>query len=291
MTTTHRYFDLIDFVSRINEVYVGAQVMQSVARRMDTLITTKTRQLLREVRDAAIQRGDADSYNDTAEQLRGLNVGEEWFAATGLDRGVIEEIVRLTALRGYAHERASELTALTTDWQGRPRRYEAPDLEDVFRSEPSTKVSSQVKSRIDMSSKGLADAYGIDVNILRERRLAAQQRQAQDRAAAVMETADLAWWCYTTALRSQPTELEAMKRDLTIVTQQRALEEGFPCLQPETQVALIKGAQQAADRAMSFAENERSLTDAEFARILACSIKVQKELDTALTAPKLAATV
>jgi len=137
-----------------------------------------------------------------------------------------------------------------------------------------------------MSSKALAEAYGLDANVLRERRLAAQKRQAEDRAEAVVETADLAWWCYRACLSNQLTELEGLKRDIVVVTQQMAKEQGFVGLSVETQLALITGARQAAERAITFAESERNLTDTEFARILACALKAVKDLDSAMTAPK-----
>lgn len=286
MNTTHRYFDLIDFTRKIPEAFIAAQVAQSVAWRMDTLITSKTRQVLREVREAAVLRGDAERYNETADMLRSLNVADEWFKATGLDRGVHDELVRLSALREVMHDTAAELTALVFDWQGRPRQYDKPDLEDVFRAAPNTRVSSTVKQRVELTSKALADAFGLDAQVLRERRLAAQQRQAQDRAEAVLETADIAWWCYTEILRNQPDELEAQKRGDTVLTQTDAKEQGFSHLSEETQLALIQGARQAAERAMSFAESDRNLTDSEFTRILACAMKVSKDLDSVLRAPK-----
>ena len=288
MSTTHQYFDLRHFVSTINETYVAAQVAQSVAWRMDILITSKARALLRDVRETGLRIGEAERYADTAAMLRDLNVGEEWFKQTGLDRGVIEEITRLTALRQPMHELAGELTAMNLDWQGRPRSYEIPELESVFRAPPNTKISSQVKARVELTSKALAEAYGVDEKILRERRLAAQKRQAEDRAENTMETADLAWWCYEQALRAEPTELEAMKRDYALVTQGLALEQGFPCLAKDTQVVLITAARGAADRSIQFAEGERSMTDTEFARILACAMKAQKDLDQVLRAGKFA---
>lgn len=291
MSTTHQYFDLHHFVSHIVETYVAAQVAQSVAWRMDILITSKARSLLRGVRDTGLRIGAAEHYNETAAMLRDLNVGEEWFKQTGLDRGVIEEITRLTALRQPMHELACELTAMNLDWQGRPRSYTIPDLEDVFHAPPNTKVSSLVKSRIEITSKALADAYGVDEKVLRERRLAAQKRQAEDRAESTMETADLAFWCYQQALRAEPTELEAMKRDYPLVTQSLALEQGFPALAKDTQVALITAARGAADRSVQFAEGERSMTDTEFARVLACALKVQKDLDQVLRAGKFAESV
>lgn len=286
MSTTHIYFDLLGMVKKINEPFVAAQVMQSVAWRMDTLITSKTRAILRTLREEAVIAGRADSYNETAAMLRDANTAEEWFKATGLDRGLIEEITRLTALREVTHESAAELTALNWDWQGRPRQYEIPDLEEVFHAQPNTRISSQVKSRIEMSSKALAEAYGLDTAVLRERRLATQKRQAEDRAEAIIETADLAWWCYRACLSSQPTELEGLKRDVVVVTQQLALEQGFAGLSIETQLALITGARQAAERAITFAESQRSMADTEFARILACALKTVKDLESAMSAPK-----
>lgn len=289
MSTTHVYFDLRNFISTITETYVAAQVAQSVAWRMDIAITSKARVLLRSIRETAVKLGSAETYGETAAMLRDLNVGEEWFKQAGLDRGVVEEITRLTALRVPMHELAGELTAMNLDWQGRPRSYEIPDLEEVFRAPPNTKISSTVKARVEITSKALAEAYGVDEKVLRERRLAAQKRQAEDRAENTMETADLAWWCYEQALRAEPTELDAMKRDYPLVTQGMALEQGFPALSKETQVVLITAARGAANRSIQFAEGERSLTDTEFARILACALKVQKDLEQVLNANKFAA--
>lgn len=288
MSTTHQYFDLRHFVSTITEPYVAAQVAQSVAWRMDIIITSKARAMLREVRETGLRLGEAERYNETANMLRDLKVGEDWFKQTGLDRGVFEEVTRLTALRMPMHELAAELTSLNLDWQGRPRNYDIPELESVFTAPPNTKISSQVKARVEITSKALAEAYGVDEKVLRERRLAAQKRQAEDRAENTMETADLAWWCYIEMLKAEPTELEAQKRDYDLITQGTALEQGFPCLSKETQFVLINAARGAADRAVTFAEGERSMTDTEFARVLACAMKVQKDLDQVMRAGKFA---
>ena len=292
MSTTHQYFDLRHFVSTINETYVAAQVAQSVAWRMDILITSKARALLRAAREVARQNDIEVGANDeTAEILRGIGTSDDWAKQLGVKHSIVEELTRLTALRTPLHELAGELTSMNLDWEGRPRSYEIPELESVFHAPPSTKVSSTIKARVEITSKALAEAYGVDEKILRERRLSAQKRQAEDRAQAVMETADLAWWCYEQALRAEPTELEAMKRDRPLITQGLALEQGFPCLDKDTQVVLITAARGAADRSIQFAEGERSMTDTEFARILACAMKAQKDLDQVLRANKFAEVV
>lgn len=286
MNTTHRYFDLFEYIPTITEAYVAAQVAQSTAWRIDTLITGKARSLLRTLREEAVLRGDADKYSETAAMLRDLAVGEQWFKATGLDSNTIEDIIRLNALRQRVHESAAELTALQLDWTGRPRKYEIPTIEEAFYAEPNTKVSASVKARIEISSRALAEAYGIDPQVLRERRLAAQQRQAVDRAESVMETADLAYWVYQQALQAMPTELESLKRQEQPLTAALALEEGFVRLSMTTQITLVTNARQAAERAITFAESERNLTDSEFARILACALATTKHLTGVLNSER-----
>lgn len=285
MSTNYRRFDLLNFASKITEPAVCVQVLKSTAWRMDALITGLSRRVLKSIRDKLVIEAHVDNYTSASALLRDIGEAEEWFKKTGLDKGTFEEITRLTALRQEYHEKAQELDSLLMSHSVvRMQFYEIPDLEDVFHAPANDKPSSLALSRASMSSAALAQAFNIDAKTFAERRKDALIRKAKDRADAVNNTADLAWWCYTAILQYPKDELAAMKAGETVVTQQDALEQGFSFLSKETQVTLITNARQAAERAVSWAEEDRNLTEIEFARILACGISTVQYLERVLKA-------
>lgn len=308
MSTSHIYFDLFDFTTKLNDTHVAAQIAQGTAWRIDTLIVAKSRALLREIREEMIVNGAAGSMSEAAEILRsdmapftGNTVEahtamadamrsaineDSWLTKTGLDRAVVEDLTRLTAFRDYAHEQAAELTAYNLDWQGRPRRHEIPDLEEFFHRKQEARVSADTIRKATISSKALAEAEGVDFKVLHERRMARKIARAEELAENTAKTADLAWWTYRETLRSAPTELEAHKRDEIVVTQQLAREQGFAGFSLPLRSSLLQHARSSAQRAVEFAEDDRNMQDDEFVRIVACAMKAQKEIDSVLRSPQ-----
>jgi hypothetical protein len=75
------------------------------------------------------------------------------------------------------------------------------------------------------------------------------------------------------------------------VTEASTTSINFNQLPVPTQLVLIQHAIASTQRALSYAEDDKRLTDAEFARILACAMKTEKQLRAVMAAPKFAQTV
>lgn len=288
MSTTHRYFDLFDFIANLREVYVAAQLASSTAWRIDTLLVSHSRAVLSTIKDQLKLSGEVNGANEANALLRDIGEAEVWFKKTGLDKGTFEEVTRLTALRDKAHAQAMEFDSMLL-FPGVVRRapYEQPDLEEVFHRKMDPSVSAIEVERSEISIKMLAEMHpDIDKDLLRQRILEKQENNAKQRATRVNSITDLAWWVYTAILRYPADELTALKREGSgephVVTQSEALEQGFACLAKDTRVTLVNNARMAAERTWDRAQSDRMLTTTEFARVMAECLSVQKKLENVL---------
>lgn len=262
---TNQYFDLHDYVHDIPEAYVAAQVAQSTAWRIDTLLVSNARQVFKNVREELFNTG-LDKMAELTMSLQDSDFSAQSFADAGLPvEGPIETIRTLAMQRDQWHNLAQALTSMVSDYAGQPRRYDIPELETVFRAEPNLRMNQTTTRRIAISSKRMAEAYGLGeegAKTFEQRRIQREEDNLKSIANTLMEQAGGVWFMYrnvlTSATEEAPTE--------------------FYKLPLSVQRTLLANAQSAAQRADDFACKERGMSDMEYDRILACVLKVDADL-------------
>ena len=265
--SSNEYFDLLDYNHDVIEAYVAAQMAQSTAWRIDTMIVSESRTLFKGVREALYTQG-VDGLAELTGALSEAEFAEQSFMEHGSsNEGVIEKLRALNAQRDQWHELAAHLTSMTTDWQGLPKVYGQPLLEDAFFKEMSTRVSNDTQRRLRMSATRMAEAYGMadQADALLERKVARQATQLGRIAENMKQSAGAVFLMYQMALRGD-TEGAA------------ARDKGFYKLPLEAQRTLLNNALKAAERSDEFAAGERSMTDMEYDRISLCVLRVVKDL-------------
>lgn len=282
--TTHLSFDLYDFTTEVKEVYVAAQMAQSTAWRIDTLIRQTTNTIFRAVREA-LRNGEAgsqyDSLQDISNAMKEMEFAEAAFAEAGLDNTTLLTLQQLVHQRDRWHDLAKEYVGMTYDYRGNAREYEIPSLDDIFfekletKSTDNVRISQHLQNRLRVQSERRAEAYDAKemANELYERKLERERRQQLDINAMTMDRAPAVFNVFNLAMQAEVGEVTA----------------GFQTLPIETQRVLIANAQQAAERADDFAAKERNMTDIEYDGICLCAIGVIKALRGVLAAPKFVA--
>lgn len=266
---SNQYFDLHDYASDITEVYVAAQVASSTAWRIDTAIVAAARQVFKSVREQLFIDG-IDQMAELTNALQEQEFSAQSFAGAGLrDTSALETIRGLAAQRDQWHALAAHLTSMTSDYSGAPRKYETPELEDVFYKEPNLKVNQTTQRRMAVSSQKIAEANGLDdagAKLLLARRLQREEDNVKSISTRLVEQASGVYFMYLNAIRTAedtaPTEFYKLPLD--------------------TQRLLLANAQQAAQRADDWACKERGMSDIEYTRILGCVIKVDQDLKKVL---------
>lgn len=267
--SSNTYFDLHDYASDITEAYVAAQVAQSTAWRIDTLIVSNARQVFKAVREELFNAG-IDKMAELTNALQDYEFSAQSFADAGLrDEGPLEAIRGLAAQRDSWHALAAQLTSMTSDYSGAPRRYETPELEDVFRAEPNLRVGATTQRRMHMSSQRMAEAYGLGeegAKTFFQRRMQREEDNLKSISTRLVEQADGVWYMYrnvlTSATEEAPTEFYKLPQSI--------------------QRVLLANAQNAAQRADEWACKERGMSDMEYDRILACVLRVDQDLRNVL---------
>lgn len=302
MSTNHMYFNLFDFIKTLPQAYVAGHAARTVAWRIDSLIVSAARSILRNVRDK-MSTGLVHGIDDRAEQLRELalkDTAEKWFELTGKDNaGEIETIRWLNAMRDQWQDLAKDLTSLTCDWKGQPRVYEIEELEDAFLRDPNMKINSQTRRRMKMSSSRMAEAYGMPemADAFLKRRVEREQDRLERMTESMKETAPLAFSMCQLAIEcdkfGDDEDLGGVKfksfadlRDFTGKSAQERMQSGFSSLPISIQRTLIDTAVTAIQRADEYAASERSMTDMEYDHILACVLSSTKTLQQVLKSPR-----
>ncbi len=278
INTTHansnnEYFDLHDYVHDIMEAYVASHVAQSVAWRIDTMLVANARQVFKNVRDVLFNDG-IDQMAELTMSLQDADFSAQSFADAGLSQeGPIETIRALAMQRDQWHNMAQGLTSMVSDYAGQPRVYSIPELEDVFHADPNLRVNTTTQRRIAISSRRMAEAYGLGdegAKQFEERRLAREQDNLKSISQRLTEQAGGVWFMYrnvlSTATEDAPTE--------------------FYKLPVSVQRVLLQHAQSAAQRADEWACKERGMSDNEYDRILACVLKVDADIRAVMKSPR-----
>lgn len=262
---TNTYFDLHDYVHDIMEAYVAAQIAQSTAWRIDTLLVSNARQVFKAVREQMFSDG-IDQMAELTMSLQDADFSAQSFADAGLrDEGPIETIRTLAYQRDQWHNLAQGLTSMVNDYSGQPRRYEVPDLETVFFAEPNLRVNTTTTRRIATSSRRMAEAYGLGeegAKTFEARRIQREEDNLKAVANRLTEQAGGVWFMYRNVLATGNGECATEFYKLPLSVQR----------------TLLANAQQAAQRADDFACKERGMSDMEYDRILACVLKVDADL-------------
>lgn len=263
--SSNLYFDLHEYTSDIMEAYVAAQVAQSTAWRLDTLIVSNARQVFKAVRQELFDSG-IDAVAELTNALQDAEFSAQSFVDAGLrDTGPLDAIRGLNAQRDSWHALAAHLTSMTSDYSGAPRRYETPDLESVFRAEPNLRIGTTTQRRMHTSSQRMAEAYGLGeegAKTFLERRIQREEDNLKSISTRLVEQAEGVWFMYHNVLRSgegdAPTEFYKLPQSI--------------------QRVLISNAQVAAQRADERACKEHGMSDSEYDRILACVLRVDGDL-------------
>lgn len=262
---SNQYFDLHDYTADVMEAYVAAQMAQSTAWRVDTLIVSNARQVFKSVREGLFENG-LDKMAELTMALQDAEFSAQSFADAGLrDTGPLDAIRGLAMQRDSWHTLAAHLTSMTSDYAGAPRKYETPDLESVFRAEPNLRINSTTQRRMAMSSKRMAEAYGLGeegAKTFLEHRTQREEDNLKSISTRLVEQADGVWFMYRNVLMSG--------------TEDAGTE--FYKLPQSIQRVLLANAQSAAQRADEWACKERGMSDSEYDRILACVLKVDQDL-------------
>lgn len=274
VTTSTATFDLFDFIRDVPNVDVAAQIAQGVAWRIDTLIQGAARQLFKHVREDQLKKG-VDGMAELSMALREQAFAEQAFEEAGsATTGPVATIKELMLWREGAHNLAKELVALTCDWQGRPRQYDTPDLDDVFFNEVALRVKPQTKRRIAMSVERRAKAY--DLNEAETKAQVAKRiAREEDKLHGISET-----------LQDQAPAVYEMFRQACRVHLDAEVGREFHTMAMENQKVLIESAMTAADRTEDNAASSSNLTDAEFDDICMCVLQVNKQLKLVLNSSR-----
>lgn len=267
-------FDLHDYVSNTLDAYVAAQIAQSTAWRIDTLIVSEARAIFRGVRDDLYAQG-VDGYAELTAALHEAEFAEQSFIETGKAlEGSVEKLRALNSQREQWHSLAAELTSMTSDYQGMPRVYETPELEEVFHRESPIKVGADTERRLRMSASRMAEAYDMadQAESLFRRKMDRQKTQLGRIAESMKNQAGAVFQMFQLALRDDESSAAERSKD-------------FAALPVECRRVLLNNAVQAAERADERAASERGMTDGEYDRISLAVIKVVRDVSAALRAP------
>ena len=274
ITTSTATFCLFDFIREIPNCDVAAHVAQSTAWRIDTLIQGAARQLFKSVREDQFRKG-VDGLAELTMALKEQAFAEHAFEEAGsATTGPVATIKELMVHREAAHNLAAELTGLCLDWQGRPKTYVVPDLDDVFFNEVNLRVKPQTKRRIAMSVERRAKAYDLTAEETQQQ-IAKRVAREEDKLHDVSQT-----------LQDQAGAVYEMFRQACSVSLDAEVGHEFHTMDLANQRTLIESAITAADRAEEYAASSNNLTDAEFDDICMCVLQATKQLKLVLNSTR-----
>lgn len=306
-STNNAYFDLADYIQGTTCVEVAAQMAQSVAFGVDIAINSAVRALFKNLRAHHLAYG-VESLSDMTMALEGAEFAEEVMRQAGKDDlGPVAAIAELNMIRDEWHELASELTAMTHDWQGVPRTYEIKPIEEMLLREVKLQVKPLTAHRLRVQVERRAgDASKEDIDAVYAKRLAREEQRAKDTARVLTEQQGAIVTLYHLA-SELAGELEVTTRGHVLVDigdkgdvedetklRRTLVAHGsdepfsFHHLDATLRRQLIEAAMRGAERAEDYATSSRSITDSEFDQISFAVIKVERELKAILAGPSYA---
>lgn len=275
-TQSHLVFDLHDYVSTIGEVRVAAHVAASTAWKFDQLIASNARQLFKNIRQELFNNG-VDAMAELTAALHEAEFAEHSFEEQGSsNEGVCENIRWLNAQRDQWHDLAAQLVPMTWDYNGVPRTYTTPDIEDAFKNDRPYRVGADTQRRMKMSIARRAKAYDWDADAQKER-FERKLARKEDKLVQVKENVDAmsgaAILMMKMALRSDESSAAIRSKN-------------FSALPIELQRLLLDNAQKAAANVAEWAEDDKSLSDREFDDIDDTADKVDRDIKRVFRSPK-----
>lgn len=282
MSTTHNYFDLIDYIRNTQNFEVASQMAQSLAFRVDVNIQSAARQLFKLLREDQAEKLAAGGSNDSLADLTAA-LGEQAFAERCFHEigssatGPVETIRDLMALRDDIHEMAAELTSYCLDWQGNARQYEIPDLDARFYERPKLKIKETEARRAAKSVTRRAEAYGLtkeDAEAMLVKKLARKNDKLREVEETLANQGHVVHVMFTLAMSCK---LDCSPAD------------SFYTLAIDQQRQMIDACIKAADRAEEYAERNDRMAESEYDDICACVMKVTRDLSGVLRSPRFAA--
>lgn len=273
--TTHLYFDLFDYVDCMHSVDVAAAVAQSTAWRIDNLIVQESRKLFKYVRDEVAQ-SSLDQLADITAAMKEAEFTEQCFEEVGgAAEGSCEVIRALNAQRDQWHEFARDLTCKTFDWNFAPRTYEVRDIEAAFHNDKPFKINRDTQRRIKMSVEKRAKVYDWD-DETKERSIKRKLERKQDNLEGVRETltdqAPIVYHMFKLALRSDPSSAAVRPKN-------------FSTLPIEVRRILLANAQDAANRALDWAQDDRSKSDSDIDAIDDEVLNLERKIKAVMSSP------
>lgn len=275
-STTHAYFDMFSSIKSIASPEIAAPVAQSTAWKIDAMIVQAARQIYKGVKEDLFASG-VDTRAELTIALNEQANAEQNFLEIGSSMtGPIATIKELMYQREAWIALAEELTPLTTGFDGKPKAYVHKDLEDGIFEIGVMKVSSETKRRITSTAKRRAEAFGApeDAARLAASKIARKEDKLGDMADNLRDQAQgVAYMLHA----AQQYNLEDVELNTTAY---------FSSLTLPTQRALIENAMAAADRALDWAADNRSLTEADYDFADLSAAKFEREMKAVLKTPR-----
>ena len=270
--TTYAYYDLFTAIKGITSPEIAAPVAQSTAWKIDTMIIQAARQIYKGVKEELFNQG-VDTRAELTLALNEQANAEKNFEEIGsMMTGPIATIKELMYQREAWIALAEELTPLTVGYDGLPKVYRHKELETGIFEIGVMKVSSETKRRITSTAKRRAEAFGApeDAARLAASKLARKEDKLGDMADNLRDQAQgVAYMLHA----AQQYNLEDVELNTTAY---------FSSLTLPTQRALIENAMSAADRALDWAADNRTLTEADYDFADMSAAKFERELKAVL---------
>lgn len=269
--TSHAYFDLIEYIQRVRCVDVAAEMAKAVAFRVDVSIASECRNLLKTLRGASTDFG-IDTAAELTKAVADAAFAEEAMKACGhAAEGPIQRIAELNAIRQTVVDMTTELVGMTYNWDGTPRVFNTPDIDEVLLREVTLSVKPMQKSRIEQMVRRRADgAKDDDIKRVVERHLEREEQKARDKSEALTKQGPALLSLFNLAISQSDVVASSVE---------------FHTLAANTRRTLIDAALKGAARAEDYATGNSNLSDGEFDDISFAVIKVERELKAVLNSP------
>ena len=269
------HFCLIEYIRSFAQPEVASQMAQGVAWKIDTMLQQASREIFRNVRQDLYRKG-VDGLAELSIALRESAFAAESFKDAGSHSlGAVTQIGELMYFREAAHGMAADLTALCTDWNGRPLTYVTPDLDDVFHAEVNMKLKPLTVRRLTMSTERHAKAYDLtaeEVKAQVAKKIERKNMQLKDVGITLQDQAGAVYELFNEACKAS--------------TFKAGDEFNFWNMSTDTQRALIEHAKANADRAEDRATDNSNLTDSEYDDISMSVLTANKDLSSVLKSPR-----
>ena len=278
--STHNYFDLISFIRNITDIEIAAQAAQSLAFRVDLLIQSNARLIFRTLRDEEFNKlapelQTVDSRADLENLFRNVDFAEKTFAQyTDRVSGSISTLKSLSAMRNEINDMARDLTAMTTDWRGNPRSYEAANLDELFLARPDLRITASEQMRARQMVEAMKQHGLVDQNADTEELLRMDAERRKDELNRMADTMH----------KQGPITLMfyelALQADGEVV-------QNFYDLDKAVQRVCVESVIGAVQRTLDRAKSDRSLSSMDFVARIGNGMQVMKQLNEVLRSPKM----